>query len=67
MKITEAPDYVELTDDQLHQLIGEVVSERTGRTVQSVEICLVRSGLLHPNEYHCKVFLSKERVQGELL
>lgn len=67
MKIIEAPDYVELTDSQLHQLIGEAVSQRTGRAVQSVEIYLVRRGVLHPDEYNCKVFLSKERVQGEPL
>ncbi len=67
MKIIESPDYVALPDDKLRQLIGEVVSERTGRAVRSVEICLVRGGVLHPDEYHCKVFLSKERTQGELL
>lgn len=67
MKIIESPDYVELTDSQLHQLIGEVVSERTGRAVQSVEISLARRGVLHPDEYRCKVFLSKESVQGEPL
>lgn len=66
MKIVESPDYVGLADRQLRQLIGEVVSERTGRAVQSVEIYLARGGALHPNEYHCKVFLSKERTQGEL-
>lgn len=72
MKIIEVPDYVELTDHELRAIISEVVAERTDRDVQSVEIYSGRSGRggePRSNEYHCKVFLSKQRAprQGELL
>lgn len=64
MKIVEVPDYVELNDRQVKELLSKVVQDQTGRTVHSVEI--YHTGR-HSDVVHCKVFLNKPAVGDDLV
>lgn len=57
MDITEVPDYVELNNDQLLEIISEAVASGTGRIVARVDI-FPTLGRDRTN-VHAKIYLAK--------
>lgn len=58
MNIIEVPDYVELNNAQILEIIREAVQTHTGREIEKIDIFPTLSGRGSPSA-HAKVYLIK--------